>query len=110
MAASLQQPVPDAGARAAKGTAMPSINHILCPVDFSAFSRHAVDHAARVAHHFGATLTVLFAYPPLLNVLPPIEAGGYVPPAYTPEDAAAVERSLTQFVAGVTYPVQALAV
>jgi nucleotide-binding universal stress UspA family protein len=88
---------------------MPSITHILCPVDFSIVSRHALEHAAHLAAHYGATLTVLYVYPLQANVLPPVDTGG-VPPAYTVEDVKGFQRSLEQFVADVKHPVTTLAV
>ena len=39
------------------------IKHILCPVDFSEFSRHAFDRAVAVARSYGAELTVLHVLP-----------------------------------------------
>jgi nucleotide-binding universal stress UspA family protein len=43
------------------------IRQILCPVDFSEFSRHAVDHAATVARWYEARLIVLHVF---LNAAP----------------------------------------
>jgi len=43
------------------------IRQILCPVDFSEFSRHAVDHAATVARWYEARLVVLHVF---LNAAP----------------------------------------
>jgi nucleotide-binding universal stress UspA family protein len=40
---------------------------ILCPVDFSALSRRALQHAARLARQTGAELTVLHVDDPLLE-------------------------------------------
>jgi nucleotide-binding universal stress UspA family protein len=42
---------------------MVHIKHILCPVDFSEFSRHAFDRAAAIARSYGADLTVLHVLP-----------------------------------------------
>ena len=39
---------------------MIQIARILCPLDFSAFSRHALDHAAALAGWYDATLTALY--------------------------------------------------
>lgn len=39
-------------------TAARAVARILCPVDFSEFSRHAFDHAAQLAMWYGASLTV----------------------------------------------------
>ena len=42
---------------------MISIKHVLCPVDFSEFSRHAFGRAVAVARGYGARLTVLHVLP-----------------------------------------------
>lgn len=42
---------------------MAEFRRILCPVDFSDFSRHALEHALRIASWFGATVTVFHVYP-----------------------------------------------
>ena len=39
------------------------IKHVLCPVDFSEFSRHAFDRAVAFARSFGADVTVLHVLP-----------------------------------------------
>jgi nucleotide-binding universal stress UspA family protein len=39
-----------------------TITHILCPVDFSDFSRHAVAHAVALAKWYGARLTLLHVW------------------------------------------------
>lgn len=46
--------------------------HILCPVDFSDISQHALDHAAAIAHRDGARLTVLYVFAnlPTMDVPP----------------------------------------
>jgi nucleotide-binding universal stress UspA family protein len=48
------------------------ISHILCPVDFSDISQHAVEHAAAIAHWYEARLTLLhvFANLPAMDVPP----------------------------------------
>jgi len=60
----------------AKSSVMIQITHVLCPVDFSEFSRRAVDHAAAVARWYRAKLTVLHVFPnlPVLD-LPPVVMG-----------------------------------
>ena len=40
---------------------------VLCPIDFSEFSRVALAHAAAIANHFGARLIVLSVDDPLLT-------------------------------------------
>jgi nucleotide-binding universal stress UspA family protein len=42
---------------------------LLCPIDFSEFSRRALAHAAAIANHFGARLFVLSVDDPLLTVI-----------------------------------------
>ena len=41
---------------------MIQITNILCPVDFSEFSRHALDHAAAIAGWYEARITVLHVF------------------------------------------------
>lgn len=50
---------------------------VLCPVDFSEFSRAALAHAVAIADHFGARLIVLSVDDPLLTEA--AAAAGYVP-------------------------------
>jgi nucleotide-binding universal stress UspA family protein len=49
------------------------IEHVLCPVDFSELSQHALDHAAAIARWSDARLTLLYVFPnlPVLD-LPPL--------------------------------------
>ena len=48
------------------------ITHVLCPVDFSAISRRALNHATALAQWYDATLTVLNVFPvmPVMDVPP----------------------------------------
>lgn len=41
---------------------MIEIKRILCPIDFSDYSRHAFDHAVAVARWYGSTITLLHVY------------------------------------------------
>jgi nucleotide-binding universal stress UspA family protein len=54
---------------------------VLCPIDFSEFSRQALAHAVAIADHFGARLIVLSVDDPLLTEA--ATAAGFVP---TPAD------------------------
>jgi nucleotide-binding universal stress UspA family protein len=56
---------------------MISIKNILCPVDFTAFSRHALQHALQLAKWFESTVTVLYVYPP--STAPPAVLFGGLP-------------------------------
>jgi nucleotide-binding universal stress UspA family protein len=61
---------------------MTSIKRILCPVDFSDASRHAVDHAIAIARWYHASITALHVYHPgvmAVPALPPLP--GRVPEA-----------------------------
>jgi nucleotide-binding universal stress UspA family protein len=50
-----------------------SIERILCPIDFSDISRHALAHAAAIAHWYKARLTLLYVFVNLPAVdLPPM--------------------------------------
>jgi nucleotide-binding universal stress UspA family protein len=44
---------------------MIEINRILCPIDFSAYSDHALRYAMKMAKWYGATLQVLHVMPPM---------------------------------------------
>jgi nucleotide-binding universal stress UspA family protein len=53
---------------------MVHIKHILCPVDFSDFSRHAFDRAVGIARSYGADLTVLHVLP-VVSAVPALPYG-----------------------------------
>jgi nucleotide-binding universal stress UspA family protein len=75
---------------------MVDIKRILCPVDFSEFSRHALAHAVQLARWYGSALTVLHVYPPPVPT-PPVVFGGLpgpIPPALAvPWTTASPERT-----------------
>jgi nucleotide-binding universal stress UspA family protein len=52
------------------------IAQVLCPVDFSEISQHALDHAAAIARWYEARLTVLFVFAslPVMDVPPVVLA------------------------------------
>jgi nucleotide-binding universal stress UspA family protein len=75
---------------------------ILCPVDFSDFSRHALEHALAVARWYDGSVTGLFVYSP--PVVPAPGFGGFAyssAPAVEPIDTRAYERDVEAFIAGV---------
>lgn len=49
-------------------------DHILCPVDFSETSLHAVEHAVAIARWNNARLTALHVYPPIFAPVPGLPA------------------------------------
>jgi len=89
---------------------MTAITRILCPVDFSEFSRHALDSAVAIARQQHAAVTALYVVPPPQSVYPPIGPAAYVPYVYTIEDMQQFQKALERFVAAVDYPVIAVAV
>ena len=55
-----------------------NISRILCPVDLSVVSRHALDHACALAKWYGAHLTVLYVCPAPPVPVPPTDLAGDV--------------------------------
>lgn len=82
---------------------MIAIDRILCAVDFSDFSRHALEYAVAMGRHYHARVTVLHVYAdvPVMNTVPPIgiEAG---PIVFEPIDRAAVAAVTEEFAARVS--------
>jgi nucleotide-binding universal stress UspA family protein len=79
-----------------------AIDRILCPVDFSDFSRHALEYAVAMAKYYDARVTALHVYAnvPVVNTVPAIgfDSALMVLP---PVDPAAVATLTEQFTAGV---------
>lgn len=72
---------------------MIELKQILCPVDFSEFSRRALDHALGVARCYGSTVTALHVAAPMPVVVPgPSFLGAETPPPISlpPVDRAAI--------------------
>jgi len=53
------------------------IKRILCPVDFSDASRHAIDHAITIAGWYKSRITALHAHNPILLPVASLELAGY---------------------------------
>ncbi len=74
---------------------MTTIKTVLCPVDFSDHSRHALAHAVQLARWFESMVTVLHVYPSTVPV-PPVVFGGLpgpIPPGgLYPELTSSPER------------------
>ena len=77
---------------------MISIKHVLCPVDFSEFSRHAFGRAVAVARGYGADLTALHVLP-VPSAVPALPYGpeGPGPFGFEPVDRARALAELSQF-------------
>jgi nucleotide-binding universal stress UspA family protein len=65
------------------------VTHILCPIDFSDASAHALDRAARLARGYGARLTVLHVRPTVVPH-PDISPEGHMAPWLVADRVAAV--------------------
>jgi nucleotide-binding universal stress UspA family protein len=51
---------------------MIDIRRILCPIDFSAASRHALEHAVQMARWYESRVSVLYVHQPLIVPNPPL--------------------------------------
>ncbi|RPI54198.1 MAG: universal stress protein [Acidobacteria bacterium] len=83
---------------------MTEIKTILCPVDFSAFSRHALQHAAQLAKWFNSQLIVFYVYAPPVSP-PPVLFGGLpgpIPPQPFPPLTASPEQTQAEVTAQLT--------
>jgi nucleotide-binding universal stress UspA family protein len=77
---------------------MASITRVLCPVDFSAYSQHALDRAVALARVHHARLTVLHVLPPIPSLIPSNDVAMYPAFVYTDADLSQVRRQLDLFV------------
>jgi nucleotide-binding universal stress UspA family protein len=66
---------------------MIEIRRILCPVDFSDYSRRALDHAMAIARWYGSTVTALHVFSPA-----PVTAYGPGPLVFEPTMLMPVDR------------------
>jgi nucleotide-binding universal stress UspA family protein len=55
---------------------MREIKRILCPVDMSDASRHAMEHAIVIARWYNATITALHVYAPVYSAVPALAMAG----------------------------------
>lgn len=79
---------------------MLQIQRILCPVDLSEPSRHALEHAVVLARWYSASLTVLHVQTPMFLPVPgPLMAGVDPRAALEPVDLAALTERVNAFVA-----------
>ena len=76
---------------------MVNITRVLCPVDFSDYSRHALDYAAVIARWYGAGVTALHVIPPYVPFAPPAGDALYPPIALAPEDLQQFVDELVAF-------------
>jgi nucleotide-binding universal stress UspA family protein len=77
------------------------IDRILCPVDFSDFSRHALDHAIAISHWYGSAIAALHVVvpAPTVSVAPYVGPSALQPFSLTDVDRDKLRAELRQFVA-----------
>ena len=75
------------------------VSRILCAVDFSEGSRHALDHAVGLARLLGASLAVLYVHRVAVPVPVTTYAGLVRPLALTDAERGDIQQSLADFVA-----------
>ena len=75
------------------------LNRVLCPIDFSECSRHALDHAAAVARQYGSTIAALIVVPPATPIIPAGDLGPYPLYVISDEDVMRLRKELEKFVA-----------
>ena len=78
---------------------MINIQRILCPVDFSEFSRHALDYAVAIARWYDARLIALHVVPTIATFMPPAGEGLYPPIVFSPQDLEQFDKELASFAA-----------
>lgn len=87
------------GRRVAPWLLVMHIQRILCPVDYSEFSRHAVDQALAVGRWYGGRLTVMHVVPPsTVPLIAPVPSQ-HEPHVVTPEDCELLRQQAARFVA-----------
>jgi len=77
---------------------MERVTNILCPIDFSEFSRHAFDRALAIAREHGGAITVLHVEPFRTSPLVPYLASGNVGPLlYSETERGLIVEQMRQF-------------
>jgi nucleotide-binding universal stress UspA family protein len=76
---------------------MIDMKRILCPVDFSDFSRHALDEAIAIGHLYGGCVTALHVFPIAIPADPFAGLPEFQPFRLTDENRAHILRQLSAF-------------
>jgi len=78
---------------------MPAIRRILCPLDFSLFSRHALEQGVALARQFGAEISALhvFALAPVVETVPAGAGMAIDPLCLSDSRRAALAAELREF-------------
>jgi len=77
---------------------MITIKRILCPIDFSEYSRQAIDRAVALAGEYSGSITALHVVTQVVPPRPPDLAVLYPPIVYTAEDLEQFRTHTRQFV------------
>lgn len=76
---------------------MVTIQRLLCPVDFSDFSRHALDHAAAIARWYTPRIRVVHVLPTIQAAVPAGDAGLFPAFVFTQDDLEHVREEVATF-------------
>ena len=63
---------------------MIEVKRILCPIDYSEFSRHALNYAIAVAQWYKSSVTALYVLPQVASLIPAGDRCLYPPDAASP--------------------------
>jgi nucleotide-binding universal stress UspA family protein len=77
---------------------MTTIKRILCPIDYSEYSRHALDHALAIARWYGGSITALHVVAPVIPAVPAHALAVYPPVAFTADDLERCRANTVAFV------------
>jgi len=83
---------------------MVEIRSILCPVDFSEYSRRALDHAIAIARRYESTITALHVFPTGLAAVYAPGAPGFEPMTLTRADRDQLLAEMKRFVESESAP------
>lgn len=78
---------------------MIEIKRILCPIDYSEFSRHALDYAIAVGEWYKASVTAVYVLPHVASLIPAGDPGLYPAFVFADEDLQQFKTHLDAFVA-----------
>jgi nucleotide-binding universal stress UspA family protein len=80
---------------------MPDITRIVCPIDFSEPSRHAIEHAVALARWYEAPILALHVHTAVRAPVPAFELVGVGDPAYEEPELTLVRAATDDFVTTV---------
>jgi len=86
------------------GGHMPDITRIVCPIDFSEPSRHAIEHAVALARWYEAPIVALHVHTPARAPVPAFELVGVGGPGPEEPELALLRAATDDFVTTVSPP------